>query len=164
MSEAELKIGDRLALDRTRMAAERTLMAWVRTALSMISFGFTIYKFLQVIDDESTVAVLRPETPRNVGLTLTGLGTFALLVASAQYRQHTKAAGCRGAAQAVGPDLLRGVRVLALLGLLIFGSIPAECGALRLDGPVSASLRMKECMVTAQFPAAQCRTTPHPHH
>ena len=38
-----------LALDRNKLAAERTLMAWVRTALSMISFGFTIYKFLQVI-------------------------------------------------------------------------------------------------------------------
>jgi uncharacterized membrane protein YidH (DUF202 family) len=42
MSGTELKIGDILALDRTRLASERTLMACVRTALSMISFGFTI--------------------------------------------------------------------------------------------------------------------------
>jgi putative membrane protein len=40
LSTPELKLGDTLAIDRTRMAAERTLMAWVRTALSMISFGF----------------------------------------------------------------------------------------------------------------------------
>jgi putative membrane protein len=36
-----------LALDRTWLAHERTLMAWVRTATSMISCGFTIYKFFQ---------------------------------------------------------------------------------------------------------------------
>ena len=27
------------------VALDRTLMAWVRTATSLISFGFTIYKF-----------------------------------------------------------------------------------------------------------------------
>ena len=36
-----------MALDRTWLAHERTLMAWVRTATSMISFGFTIYKFFE---------------------------------------------------------------------------------------------------------------------
>ncbi len=36
-----------LALDRTYLAHDRTLMAWVRTATSLISFGFTIYKFFQ---------------------------------------------------------------------------------------------------------------------
>ena len=56
MSDTELKLSDILALERTRLAAERTLMAWVRTALSMISFGFTIYKFLQVLQEQSTVA------------------------------------------------------------------------------------------------------------
>ena len=34
------------------MAADRTLMGWLQTALSMISFGFTIYKFLQVFQSE----------------------------------------------------------------------------------------------------------------
>ena len=46
MTEPELKLVDILAIDRTRMAAERSLMAWVRTALSMITFGFTFYKFM----------------------------------------------------------------------------------------------------------------------
>ena len=55
MPQTDLKLTDILALDRNKLAAERTLMAWVRTALSMISFGFTIYKFLQVIDEQSTV-------------------------------------------------------------------------------------------------------------
>jgi putative membrane protein len=88
MSDTELKTSDILALDRTRMAAERTLMAWVRTALSMISFGFTIYKFLQVLQEQSTVPVVRRQTPRDVGLTLIGIGTFAVIIASVQHWKY----------------------------------------------------------------------------
>ena len=47
LSAKTLDVGTRLAVDRTRLAYERTLMAWVRTATSLISFGFTIYKFFQ---------------------------------------------------------------------------------------------------------------------
>ena len=71
-----------LALERTVMAADRTLMAWVRTALSMISFGFTIYKFLQTVPNK---AVLNPQGPRNLGLTLIGLGVISLIISSVQY-------------------------------------------------------------------------------
>jgi putative membrane protein len=79
-----------LALDRTRMAAERTLMAWLRTALSMISFGFTIYTFLRMLQEQSPVSALRPQAPRNVGLTLIGIGTFALFVACVQHWKYVK--------------------------------------------------------------------------
>jgi putative membrane protein len=43
-----LDTGTKLAVERTRLAQERTTMAWVRTAASLISFGFTIYKFFQI--------------------------------------------------------------------------------------------------------------------
>ncbi len=36
----------KLAADRTQLAYDRTLLAWTRTAISLITFGFTIYKFL----------------------------------------------------------------------------------------------------------------------
>jgi uncharacterized membrane protein YidH (DUF202 family) len=36
-----------LAYVRTRHALERTMMAWVRTAASLITFGFSVYKFFQ---------------------------------------------------------------------------------------------------------------------
>jgi putative membrane protein len=58
MSTAPLKPDStELAVDRTWLAHERTLMAWVRTATSMISFGFTIYKFFQYeVDDRRSTS------------------------------------------------------------------------------------------------------------
>jgi putative membrane protein len=79
------------ALDRTIMAADRTLMAWVRTALSMISFGFTIYKFLQTMN---TPASLMPaDAPKNLPLTLIGLGIVSLVLAWLEYIAHLKRLG-----------------------------------------------------------------------
>jgi uncharacterized membrane protein YidH (DUF202 family) len=37
-----------LAVERTRVAYDRTMLAWTRTATSLITFGFTIYKFFQI--------------------------------------------------------------------------------------------------------------------
>ena len=37
-----------LALERTRIAYERTMMAWIRTATSLITFGFSVYKFFEI--------------------------------------------------------------------------------------------------------------------
>jgi putative membrane protein len=82
---------DELARERTILAADRTLMAWIRTALSMISFGFTIYKFLQGLFEsgKSTLAI-RPEGPKNFGLALISLGVGALAVACVQYWQERR--------------------------------------------------------------------------
>lgn len=123
----DLKIGDRLALDRTRMAADRTLMAWVRTALSMISFGFTIYKFLQALQAQSTVPAVVPNAPRNVGLTLIGMGTAALIVACVQYRRHLKTLGPAPTFKLLDLTLMVAV-LLALVGVLMFGSILLRSG------------------------------------
>ena len=46
----------KLAYDRTRLAYERTLMAWVRTGTSLITFGFTIYKFFEEFHKAEQVA------------------------------------------------------------------------------------------------------------
>jgi uncharacterized membrane protein YidH (DUF202 family) len=45
-----------LAAERTRLAYERTLMAWVRTGTSLITFGFTIYKFFEEFRKAEPVA------------------------------------------------------------------------------------------------------------
>ena len=127
MTDKELKLNDLLAIDRTRMAAERNLMAWVRTSLSMIAFGFTLYKFLQVMQEQSTVPVLRPQAPRNVGLTLVGIGTFAIIVACVQHWNYVRKLRPD---QPYKPwDLAFIVAILiGLLGVLIFASIVRTAG------------------------------------
>jgi putative membrane protein len=129
MKESELSQNDRMAFDRTRMAAERTLMAWTRTALSLISFGFTIYKFMQTLQDQSKVPVLRPEAPRNVGLMLIGLGTAALIAATIQHWKYMKTIDPQRTYKVW--DLAFVVAILlTLIGLLMFGSILLHAGPL----------------------------------
>jgi putative membrane protein len=74
-----------LALDRTFLAHDRTLMAWVRTATSLISFGFTIYKFFQYLREQEG---LEPDgrvlDPRRFGMLMISIGLVALLLATLQ--------------------------------------------------------------------------------
>jgi putative membrane protein len=130
MGDTELKTTDILALDRTRMAAERTLMAWVRTALSMISFGFTIYKFLQVLQEQSKLPVMRPQTPRDLGLTLTGIGTFAVIIACVQHWKYVKKLRPDQPYKLWGDLTFIVACIIAILGLLIFVSIIFRTGPL----------------------------------
>jgi putative membrane protein len=76
-----------LASDRTVLAADRTLMAWIRTALAMMSFGFTVYKFLHGFAEAGSLHLRRPDSPRNLGIFLTALGTGALVAGIIQYAQ-----------------------------------------------------------------------------
>ena len=76
-----------MAATRTLMAADRTLMAWVRTSLSLSSFGFTVYKLLHGLNQAGVD--LRPgQTPRDVGLFLTGLGTVQYAQALRDLRRY----------------------------------------------------------------------------
>jgi len=72
-----------LGAQRTVMAADRTLMAWIRTALSMLSFGFTIYKFLTTIGQQTPLA--HPHSPQQVGLFLSALGTACMVFGTISY-------------------------------------------------------------------------------
>lgn len=78
-----------MAFGRTVMALERTLMAWIRTSLSLISFGFTIYKFLSAFKPESGVTI-REHAPRNLGLFLVLLGIGMLTLAVFQFLHALK--------------------------------------------------------------------------
>ena len=82
----------REALERTRLAHERTLLAWVRTATSLISFGFTIYKFFQYLREGNPVpaGTHRLLDPRAVALVMISLGILALVFATLEQRRSMK--------------------------------------------------------------------------
>jgi putative membrane protein len=115
---ATLDAGTRLALDRTWLAHERTMMAWVRTAASLISFGFTIYKFFQL-----ELAGRRPATdhlvgPREFALAMITIGLVALILGFVEHRVSLK-----GLQSSFGQTLPRSVAglvavLVSLLGLL----------------------------------------------
>lgn len=77
-----------LAVDRTRLAHERTLMAWVRTSASLISFGFTIYKFFQYLRDQNQAVRDRLFGPREFAMSLVIIGLAALVIATIQHRME----------------------------------------------------------------------------
>jgi len=121
---ADLPNATQLAVERTRLAYERTLMAWVRTATSLISFGFTIYKFFQFLHEENAGKMPHAEHligPRPFALLmiLVGLGTLGL--ATLQHRQHMQMLRAQGASipssLAMGLALL--VVVIGFLGLFV---------------------------------------------
>jgi putative membrane protein len=112
-----------LAVSRTMLAHDRTLMAWVRTATSMISFGFTLYKFFQYLEDGRTAShVDRLVGPRGVALLLISIGIGALLFATLDYRQQM--AALRERYRAYGPFhgsiVLAVATMVAGLGVLGF--------------------------------------------
>jgi putative membrane protein len=82
---------NQLAVERTRLAHERTLMAWVRTSVSLISFGFTIYKFFEYLrENTETATVASALNPRRFGMVMIVLGLFMLVVATIQHRANLK--------------------------------------------------------------------------
>lgn len=117
-----------LAFERTRIAADRTLMAWIRTALAMISFGFTIYKFLEAFRQAERYTGGRPNAPRNLGLALIGVGTGALIVATIQHYQTMKKL------ERAGRPLLWSLTIIVALFVTLIG-ILAFFGALLQTGP-----------------------------
>lgn len=87
-----LDVSTRLAFERTRAAYERTMMAWTRTSTSLITFGFSIYKFFQL----QVPPPGRPNRiigPHGFALILVSIGLFSLVVATLEYRQNIRTLG-----------------------------------------------------------------------
>ena len=95
---AGLPDATQLAVDRTRLAYERTLMAWVRTATSLISFGFTIYKFFQFLGAQSKVSEPAHLLGyREFALLMILIGLVMLVLATLQHWQQIRMLRAQGA-------------------------------------------------------------------
>jgi putative membrane protein len=120
----ELKLSDKLAVERTVMGADRTLLAWVRTSLSVISFGFTVFKVLEALQKTEIGKVFRAHTPRNIAIFMLLLGTIPLVLAMYQYQRTLRRLGGRGDFY-LNPGMIAGSALL-LLGFLLLGTIVME--------------------------------------
>jgi len=103
--EPVLDTATRLAFERTRNSYENTMMSWIRTSTSLITFGFSIYKFFQI---ETPIRPLPNHLigPREFALMLVSIGIFSLLLATLEHRQSIRA---------LGPQYIGKRRSLALL-------------------------------------------------
>jgi putative membrane protein len=124
VTEQAAKLGslsNDLALDRTYLASERTLMGWIRTAISMISFGFTIGKLSQIIDEIEFHGLwrVRMMSVTSVARTLVVLGTTGLAMACVQHRGRIKSLRTMGLTRPISITLVIGV-LLTMLGAFAF--------------------------------------------
>ena len=108
----------RFSFERTLLSHERTVLSWIRTASSLITFGFTIYKFFEFERGQA----LRPRaeamvSPRLFATVMIAIGLCALVLATlqnAQYRRHWRKLHLE-----VPPSMASVVAALiAVLGLL----------------------------------------------
>ena len=108
-----LDTSTRLAFDRTWVAYERTMLAWVRTATSLITFGFSVYKFFQIVraEGERSDHLIGA---RQFGILLVSIGLASLALATIEYRQNIRRLG----AQYEGRPRSLAVIVAALISAL----------------------------------------------
>ncbi|MGC8494284.1 MAG: YidH family protein [Syntrophobacteraceae bacterium] len=114
-----------LPYEQSRLSADRTLMSWIRTSLSMISFGFTIFKFFQYLKESATSYNIPAQRARNFGTALVSLGTILLILAIVEYivflRRLDRDSGkkFRISLAAVAATLISLVGLLALFDLFL---------------------------------------------
>jgi putative membrane protein len=118
----ELKLNDRLAIDRTAMAADRTLMAWTRTSISMISFGFSIYKIMDNFREQGMSLSGNPNGPRNLGLFLIAVGTVSLGMGMMEHWHMKRALEKKPRFLLLNPSFLTSMTII-LLGTFLFATI-----------------------------------------
>jgi putative membrane protein len=125
--EHEAKSADELAVMRTIMSADQTLMSWVRTAVTMITFGFTLYKFLRYVRTEVVEDFGERARERNLALAIIAVGTVTLFFAVFEHVLYQRELGRSTARAALRlPVFLAGLVVL--LGCLAVVGVVFHAG------------------------------------
>jgi putative membrane protein len=117
----ELSFAARFDLERTRIAYEQMMMSWIRTATSLITFGFTIYKFFQIEGAVQKAPANRLIGARGFAFILVVIGLVALLLATWDYHRNMLVLKAQ---YPKNPYSLAGV-VAALISLLGIAAIVA---------------------------------------
>jgi inner membrane protein YidH len=121
-----------LAVDRTRLAHERTLMAWIRTATSMISFGFTIYKFIEAQPgrERRFDFMERLLDARNFALLMISIGLIGLFFAALEnHRELSALRATYGPARIPRSNAMRVAILVAVFGFVALGAVFVGPGA-----------------------------------
>jgi len=99
-------------------------MAWIRTSLSMISFGFTIFKFFEYLGESPGVFGVR-QGPLNLGRAMVLLGVLLLVPAIVQHWQFLRGLSARAQRRfppslaLVTAGLIQLIGIAALLSLFL---------------------------------------------
>ena len=89
------------------------MMSWIRTATSLITFGFSVYKFFQ-LEAPGRQRQNRLIGPREFAFMLVSIGLVSLLLATLEHRQNIRALG----APYAGKQRSLAVLVAALISIL----------------------------------------------
>jgi putative membrane protein len=117
---ASTEVPPNLPVMNTLMAADRTLMSWTRTSLSLLSFGFTIFKILQALQEEGKL--VRSDVPRDAGLFLTAMGTLAMVMGTVEYWQTLRVLDQQRIFSRPRSPLIMAI-IMSISGVVLFVSI-----------------------------------------
>jgi putative membrane protein len=106
-----------LALVRTAFSSQRSLMAWMRTSVSLYTFGFSIAKFTDYLEQRAQ-GVEFSGSPRLLGLILIAMGIVAIVLAVFEHSRRIRRMKQLGL-----PDTSRSyLPTIAALALFVIGS------------------------------------------
>jgi putative membrane protein len=109
-----------LAIVRTRFSSERSLMASMRTSVSLFTFGFSITKFFNYLENQQAGTQFS-EGPYLLGLALICLGFLSLVPAVIQHAGRLKRAKELGIPMGM-PIITRfSLPICATVALLVIG-------------------------------------------
>jgi putative membrane protein len=118
-----LDVSTRLAFERTRASYERTMMSWTRTSTSLITFGFTIYKFFQFEGLRSREHQLIG--PREFALILVIIGLGSLVLATIEHGQNIRRLDAEYPGSTRSLAVIVGAAI-AILGIVAFVAMVAR--------------------------------------
>ncbi|MBX2964404.1 MAG: DUF202 domain-containing protein [Cyclobacteriaceae bacterium] len=113
-----------LTIDRTILSQERTLLAATRTATTLMTFGFALFKFLEVQAlQQDHSPMLDFISPRSIGMVMLLTGLVGLLLAIIRHYRTITLLKHYAEQKYFTLALLQAYVILVLILLLIYGAL-----------------------------------------